>query len=265
MPPKWVIGEVFGTFLLIFFGCGAVAGAVAFDAFKGVFQVAAVWGAGLIVAILLTAGHSQAHFNPAITLPMFLFRGMKGRLALGYVFCQMIGAFLAAAILFLIFREPLSAYEEAQGIQRGQKGSEATAMVFGEFFPNPGGKPLSAEHKTTLSMSSAFVAELVGTGLLAFAVFGFTSTDVQKRLGGGVPFAIGITLTVLICIFGPVTMACFNPARDLAPRLFSAFAGWGAVPFAVNGHGWWVVYIVAPLGGGVLGGWLGNTIFHRQS
>ena len=254
-----------GTFLLIFFGCGAVAGAVAFDAFQGVFQVAAVWGFGLTVAILLTADHSQAHFNPAITLPMFLFKGMNGRLALGYVFCQMIGAFLAAAVLFLIFREPLAAHEQAQGMQRGQTGSEATAMVFGEYFPNPGGKPLSDERKNTLSMSSAFVAELIGTGLLAFAVFGFISTDVQRRLGGGVPFAIGITLTVLICIFGPVTMACFNPARDLAPRLFSSLAGWGNIPFAVNGHGWWVVYIVAPLCGGVLGGWIGNTLFHRKS
>jgi glycerol uptake facilitator protein len=196
---------------------------------------------------------------------MFLFKGMKGSLALGYVCCQMVGAFLAAAMLFLIFREPLAAHEKELGIQRGQTGSEATAMVFGEFFPNPGGKSLSPEKKQTLSMSSAFIAELIGTGLLAFAVFGFISPDVQNRLGGGVPFAIGITLTVLICLFGPVTMACFNPARDIAPRLFSALAGWGTIPFTVNGHGWWAVYIMAPLCGGVLGGWVGNTIFHRKS
>jgi glycerol uptake facilitator protein len=56
MIPRWAIGEIVGTFLLIFFGCGAVAGAVALDAFHGVFQVAAVWGLGLTVAILLTAG-----------------------------------------------------------------------------------------------------------------------------------------------------------------------------------------------------------------
>jgi len=55
---------------------------------------------------------------------------------------------------------------------------------------------------------------------------------------------------------GPLTMACFNPARDFAPRLFSALAGWGSVPFAANGSGWFTVYIVAPLAGGQLGGWL---------
>lgn len=49
-------------------------------------------------------------------------------------------------------------------------------------------------------------------------------------------------------------MACFNPARDLAPRVFSALAGWGAVPFQVNGTGWLTVYVVAPILGGLLGG-----------
>ena len=49
-------------------------------------------------------------------------------------------------------------------------------------------------------------------------------------------------------------MASFNPARDLGPRVFSALAGWGSVPFRVNGAGWWAVYIVAPVLGGLLGG-----------
>lgn len=141
MIPRWAIGEIIGTFLLIFFGCGAVASAVAFDAFQGVFQVAMVWGFGLIVAILLSADHSQAHFNPAITLPMFLFRGMNGRLALGYVMCQLIGAFLAAAILFLIFREPLAAHEQAQGIQRGQTGAKPLQWCSVNFFQILAGNP----------------------------------------------------------------------------------------------------------------------------
>ncbi len=264
MIPKWIIGETVGTFLLIFFGCGAVAGAVAFNAFQGVFQVASVWGFGLTIAILLTRNHSQAHFNPAITLPMYLFKGMPGRLACGYVFFQMLGAFVAACALFLIFREPLSAHEKSLGIQRGQHGSEATAMVFGEYFPNPGGNPLTSEEESRLSTSSAFFAELIGTGLLAFAVFGLTSEMVEKRLGDAVPFLIGITLTILICIFGPVTMACFNPARDFAPRLFSALAGWGGLPFRVNGQGWWIVYIAAPLCGGVMGAWLATRMFRKQ-
>jgi glycerol uptake facilitator protein len=49
-------------------------------------------------------------------------------------------------------------------------------------------------------------------------------------------------------------MACFNPARDLGPRLFSAVAGWGSVPFTANGIGWLTVYILAPVLGAVVGG-----------
>ena len=49
-------------------------------------------------------------------------------------------------------------------------------------------------------------------------------------------------------------MACFNPARDFAPRVFSSLAGWGTIPFQVNGIGWLTVYILAPLLGGLLGG-----------
>jgi glycerol uptake facilitator protein len=49
-------------------------------------------------------------------------------------------------------------------------------------------------------------------------------------------------------------MACFNPARDLGPRLFSSLAGWGSLPFTVNGSGWFVVYILAPIVGGLFGG-----------
>ncbi|MDG1889795.1 MAG: aquaporin family protein [Verrucomicrobiota bacterium] len=263
MFPKYILGEILGTFLLVFFGCSAVAGAVTLNAFEGVFQIAFVWGLGLVIAIQLTEGFSQAHFNPAVTFAMFLFRGMKGPLAMAYILCQFAGAFMAASLVFIIFREPLSAYEQSLHIVRGAPGSEATAMVFGEFFPNPGGKPLGREAGTQLSIQSAFIAELVGIGLLTFAIFGFDSPRMKAQFKGGIPYAIGATLAVLICIFGPLTMACFNPARDLGPRVFSSIAGWGALPFKVNGNGWWLVYLIAPLCGGLLGGWLGKSLFQN--
>ena len=61
--------------------------------------------------------------------------------------------------------------------------------------------------------------------------------------------------------FGPLTMACFNPARDVAPRVFSALADWGAPPFTVNGAGWFTVYILAPVLGGLLGGGINRVFF----
>lgn len=58
-------------------------------------------------------------------------------------------------------------------------------------------------------------------------------------------------------------MASFNPARDLGPRVFSALAGWGGLPFRVNGAGWWAVYIVAPVVGGLAGGGIYTAFFKR--
>jgi glycerol uptake facilitator protein len=74
---------------------------------------------------------------------------------------------------------------------------------------------------------------------------------------------IGLTVTLLISLAGPLTMACLNPARDLGPRWFSALAGWGGVPFQVNGSGWWTDYIVAPVMGGLLGGAVYAACFRR--
>jgi glycerol uptake facilitator protein len=68
-------------------------------------------------------------------------------------------------------------------------------------------------------------------------------------------------VTLLISLLGPLTMACFNPARDFGPRLFSSLAGWGKLPFEANGTGWLSVYIVAPLLGGVLGGGIYRAFF----
>ena len=67
------------------------------------------------------------------------------------------------------------------------------------------------------------------------------------------PAMIGLTVTLLISLLAPLTQAAFNPARDLGPRLFSSLAGWKEVPFTTNGNGWWVVYILGPISGGLVG------------
>ena len=64
------IGEALGTFILVLFGCGAVAVSVLFDAHKGLMQVALAWGIGVTLAIYLTRHLSCAHLNPAVSLAM---------------------------------------------------------------------------------------------------------------------------------------------------------------------------------------------------
>ena len=246
-------GELLGTFLLVFFGCGSVAAAVTTGAQVGVFQVAIVWGLGIAIAIHCTAALSGAHLNPAVTLALAAWREFPKSRVLPYVGAQMVGAFVAAAVLHGVFANAIIAYESAQGIARGSVGSESTAMIFGEFFPNPGGRPL--EHAAmAMPLGRAVLAEIVGTAVLVIVIFSVTdrrNAEAPQILTAGY---IGLTVTLLISLLGPLTMACFNPARDLAPRLYSSLAGWGAVPFNANGpYGWWVVYLLAPLVGGQLG------------
>src|ERR1043165_3821481 len=134
--PKWFAGEFFGTFLLVFFGCGSVCAAVLTGAQVGVFQVAIVWGLGITTAIYLTGALSGAHLNPAVTLSMAIWSDFpKGRV-IPYIITQMAGAFVASAVLFYIFGNAITTFEATNQITRGAEGSEASGMIFGEYYPS---------------------------------------------------------------------------------------------------------------------------------
>lgn len=241
-PPHPFLGELLGTFLLVFFGCGAVANAVVFEVYAGLFQIAAIWGIGLTIAITITGPMSGAHLNPAITIALAVVDNFPKRLLPTYLGAQFLGAILAASVLFALFGPGISAFEESQGITRGAVGSQASAKIFGEF------------HPTTTPVATAFSAEFLGTALLAFIIFALTDKRRETPLPAWlIPPAIGATLTLLISLFASLSMAGFNPARDFAPRLFSALAGWGDIPFTTNGPSWWFTYILAPIFGAVIG------------
>jgi glycerol uptake facilitator protein len=262
--PDWMIGEGVGTFLLVFFGCGSVCAAVTTGAEVGVFQVAIVWGLGIATAIYLTAALSGAHLNPAVTISLAIWGGFpKGRIP-GYILTQLVAAFLAAATLNVIFGGAIADFESRNHIVRGQPGSEASAMVFGEFYPNPSGEPLVQAEGRRMPEWRAFAAEMTGTAILLLVILCTTDPHNKDRPRVLTAATIGLTITMLISLFGPLTMACFNPARDLGPRLFSSVAGWNAVPFTANGTGWLTVYILAPIVGGLLGGGAYRALFQNR-
>jgi glycerol uptake facilitator protein len=259
--PAWFVGEFFGTFILVFFGCGSVATAVLTGAQVGIFQVAIVWGIGIATAIYLTGSLSGAHLNPAVTIGLATWSGFAWRQVPRYVLAQFAGAVVASAVLFAMYHGTLVAYEATHGIVRGAPGSEATAMIFGEFFPNPGGRPFTDEIRLRVTHPAAFFIELVGTAILMLVILGVTNPRNASRPQLLTAATIGLTVTILISLLGPLTMAAFNPARDLGPRLFSALAGWGGVPFTANGIGWLTVYVVAPIAGALVGGAVYRTCF----
>ena len=134
-------------------------------------------------------------------------------------------------------------------------------MVFGEYYPSPGGRPFTTEARKRMTTPRAFGAEVVGTAVLLLVIFCVTDERNKARPQILAAATIGLTVTLLISLLGPLTMACFNPARDFAPRVFSVLAGWGKVPFEANGMGWLTVYIIAPLLGGLLGGGVYRAFF----
>jgi glycerol uptake facilitator protein len=250
--------ELCGTFILVLLGTGAVHAAVLTKAHSGLFQVAAVWGIAVAIAIHATAAVSGAHINPAMTAAFALVGGFPKSRVLPYWVSQTAGAFLASAVLYAMFGGFLADAETASGVPRGSPGSEATACCYGEYFPNPG---LGLDPATidNVSEGRAMLAEVVGTALLAFVVFALSEAANRNAPGSQLtPAFIGLTITGLISITAPLTQACFNPARDFGPRLFAWLAGWGSVAIPGPRGGFFTVYIAAPICGAVLGA----AVFH---
>ncbi|MBV8047974.1 MAG: aquaporin [Paludibacterium sp.] len=246
--PLDFIGELIGTFLLVWFGCGAVAATVLFSAHSGLFQVAMIWGLGVTVAIYATRHLSCAHLNPAVSIAMVLGRRMPAAKLPAYLCGQFLGAFLAAALLYLLLADSIVQFEIAHQIVRGSASSVRTAMIFGEFYANPGSSEVAM-----VSQLTACLAEAVGSFVLVFLVFSLTEGCNLGRPGDALaPLFIGVTVTLIISVLAPLTQAGLNPARDLAPRVFAMLAGWGRAALPDAGLGFLTVYVLSPIGGGML-------------
>lgn len=253
--PHEFFGELIGSFILVFFGCGAVAVTVLFSAHIGLFQVAVVWGLGVTLAIYATHHLSCAHLNPAVSVAMVLGRRMTVRRLPVYLTAQFVGAFLAAAVLYSLFSGSIAAYESANDIVRGSQESVRTAMMFGEYYPNPG-----AGTNAAVSYWNAFSAEAIGTFLLVMMIFALTEgCNVGRPDDALAPLFIGMTVAAIICVIAPLTQAGLNPARDLGPRIFASLAGWGRAAFPDTRYGFFVIYVLAPL----LGGAAASLLFVR--
>jgi glycerol uptake facilitator protein len=218
-----------------------------------------------MVAIYVVGGVSGAHINPAITLSLAVWGRFAWRDVAFYAASQFIGAFAAAAVLFLLYGPFLAEKERAKGVVRGQPGSEITAMCYGEYFPDPGRLAGGTEayrreeHERLNGLvpePAAFLAEALGTLVLALVVFAVTDPrNAAAPAGRLAPVFIGLTVAALIAVIAPLTQACFNPARDFGPRIFAALAGWGRIALpGPRGTGTFTVYLLAPLLGAVLGG-----------
>lgn len=252
--PRECLAELVGTYVLVFFGVGSVHTAVLTGAQAGIWQVAIVWGVAISLAIYAVSAVSGAHINPAITIAFVAYRRFPARKAPAYIVSQVIGAVFAAGMLYVLFGNILQNFEAVTGIVRGQSGSELSAMVYGEYFPNPAVANAMRWNADSVTHLQAMLAEGIGTAFLAFFVFAVT--DSRNPAGPGTrlfPVFIGLTVAIIISVIGPLTQAGLNPARDFGPRLFAYFAGWRSVAIPGPRAGFFTVYILSPILGGLAG------------
>ncbi|GHG48157.1 aquaporin [Sinomonas cellulolyticus] len=271
-----LLAEFLGTFVLIAFGDGVVAMAVAALPGSGRAQtnttiflasgdwLLITWGWALAVAmaVYVAGGVSGAHINPAVTLAFAVRRRFPWNKVGPYMIAQVAGAFVGAALVLLNYFPAIDAYNKAVGTGRADPKGNATYSIFATF-------PAPFYNGNNIG---PLIDQIIGTMflvMLVVAIIDLRNTAVQANLG---PLMIGLAVAAIGMSFGANAGYAINPARDLGPRLLAWAAGWGqvAMPGTVEGSFSWYFWvpIVGPLIGGVIGvlvyDWFIGDVLHAR-
>lgn len=221
--------EFVGTFWLVFGGCGSAVLAAAFPKTGiGFAGVALAFGLTLLTMAYTIGPISGCHINPAVTFGLFLAKRFPGRDVIPYMVAQVLGAIVAAAVLYWI-------------------ASGKPGFVAGQFASNgydalsPGG----------YGMLSALVAEIVLTFFFLMVILGSTERRAPVGFAG---LAIGLALTLIHLISIPIDNTSVNPARSTGPAIFAGGAALSQL---------WLFWI-APLVGGGLAGLIYPALFGEE-
>jgi glycerol uptake facilitator len=247
------LAEFVGTFIVILVGDGAVAAAVMTNQLDG-WGVAMMWGLAVTFGIYVAGPVSGAHFNPAVTITMAVFRGFPRSRILPFILSQIAGAFTGAAAVYAMWYGYWPRALEKLGVEVGAPGSQKLMAIFSCFYPSPGGIGVDASAMATVSTGGAFFIEVLLTMFLLMMIFALTEPGNTGMPQAGLgPLFIGLTVTAIVGVGGSLTMDAVNPVRDFGPRLFAYVIGFGEIAFpGPRGNEWWL-YIVAPIIGGLIG------------
>jgi aquaporin Z len=211
---KRAFAEFFGTFWLVFGGCGAALGI-------GFIGVALAFGLTVLTMVYAIGHISGCHLNPAISLGLVVGKRFPASEFIPYVIAQVLGAITAADVLFMI--------------ASGKAGFDVHAGFAsnGYGLHSPGG----------YSMLAGFLAEVVLTAFFLIVIMGATDSRAPKGFAG---LAIGLCLTLIHLVCIPVTNTSVNPARSTGPAIFAG--GWALQQLWM----FWVAPLIGgSLGGGI--------------
>lgn len=222
---KWA-AEFIGTFWLTLGGCGSAVLAAAFPGVGiGLLGVSLAFGLTVVTGAYALGPISGGHFNPAVSIGLVVGKRFSAAELPGYIVSQVLGAVVAAAVLYLIVS--------------GKAGFSGV----GGFASNGYG----ANSPGQFSMLSVLVCEVVMTAIFLVVILGATA---QRAAGGFGGLAIGLCLTLIHLVSIPVSNTSVNPARSTGPALFAQTGALGDL---------WLFW-VAPIAGAVLGAMVYNLL-----
>jgi glycerol uptake facilitator protein len=254
-----------GTLVLIAFGDGVVAMAVAalnqsgraadestiFLASGDWLLITWGWAMAVVFGVYVAGGISGAHINPAVTLALAFRRQFPWGKVLPYIAAQVVGAFVGAALVYLVYHNAISSFEATNGITRGAPDSNTTFSIFATF-PAPyynGG------------MIGPLIDQIVGTMFLVIFVFALTDTLNQAPRANLAPLLVGLAVAAIGMSYGANAGYAINPARDFGPRIWALLAGWGQVAFPGTVKGAFTAYFWVPIVGPFVGGVIGAYVY----
>ncbi|HTP18571.1 MAG TPA: MIP/aquaporin family protein [Solirubrobacteraceae bacterium] len=249
--------EFFGCFILISFGDGVVAMLWALiGSGRTISQSTALLGSGdwllitwgwclaVVFAIYTVGGVTGAHINPAVTLGAAIRRNLPWNKVLPYWVAQVLGCFVGAALVFLVYNNAINHYDQVNHIVKGQPNSLPTYSTFATF-------PAPYFH----NVLGPLIDQIVGTFFLVLFVWAVTDEWNMPVGANMTPWIVGLIVMAVGISFGANAGYAINPARDFGPRVFAWIAGWGKVAMPgdyANISGYFWVPIVGPLIGGAL-------------
>lgn len=237
-----LISEAVAVFIIISFGGSVAAMLLLYDPSPYVnayWGVAMCWGLAVTMAIYATGSVTGTHANPAVTLALALYRNFSWGKVLPYWIAQVIGGVIGAALVYALYFTVIDNFNETHQLTREAGGAA------GVFFTAPG---------PAITPIHAFFNEILLTGFLVCGIFAITErfNEVAPSANMGA-LMVGLLVALIGASMGYLEGWAINPARDLGPRIFAWFAGWGPAAFPAAGNYWWAP-IAGPLIGGVLGG-----------